>query len=436
MKKVVEFLLLGVLFSLMSCGIKEEKTALGCTEEQYQINVENSLYSLGNNYRTKKVLEKLTNGETVYVAAIGGSVTEGAGPRDSKGNELWKLGYAFKFRDMLKEKYPEATILFDGAGLSGTPSALGVMRYEKDVLQTRGLSPFDPQADDRGLSPLSQLTPDILIIEFSVNDNEECTQTRGFERIIRWAQEANPNALVIALYAHATYQNSQASMIPVADFYKIPQVSIRNALENKNCGVDLKQEGAFFSDYVHPTEAGHIFMAECLMNVLTVTENAEIDEEYPIPSEFKNQNPFKDFHAVYPNTEDSNITLTSGSFSQKDANTQGIKKGGTEFPENWNHTADSGNESWKVELNCKTFIMAYKHQSSMLAKTIPFGSAEVYVDGKLTATYQGDSPNGWNDCVTVKVLDESQAADHVIEIKMAKESENKGFTILCFGYSK
>lgn len=423
MKKVKILLFIGVLFSFMSCGVREEKTVLGCTEDQYEKNIENSLYSIGNNYRTKKIIEKLEKGEEIYVAAIGGSVTEGAGPRDSNGNELWQLGYAFKFRDLLKLKYPKASIVFNGAGLSGTPSALGVMRYEKDIL------------DVRGLSPLAS-SPDILIIEFSVNDGDECTKTRGFERIIRWVLESNPDSLVIALYAHATYQNTQNLMIPVSDFYKIPQVSIRNALENKECGVDLKQNGPFFADYVHPTEAGHQFMAECLMNVLEKSELAEIDPEFPVPENYKNENPFKDFHSVFSNTTDSNIILTKGSFSKKDENTQSIKKGGTEFPENWYHDSNSGNESWKVELDCKSFIMAYKHQGSWLAEKNPFGSAEIYVDGKLFDTYQGDSPNGWNDCVTVCLLDESQTSTHKIEVKMAQESENKGFTILCFGYSK
>lgn len=48
-------------------------------EELYADMVSKSLMYEGNTYRLKKVLEKLRNGEDVYVAALGGSVTEGAG---------------------------------------------------------------------------------------------------------------------------------------------------------------------------------------------------------------------------------------------------------------------------------------------------------------------------------------------------------------------
>ena len=194
------------------------------------------------NGRLDAVIQKMENGEAVTIVAIGGSVTEGAGPLDSDGKELWHLGYAYQFSKKLVEKYPKAKIEFFGAGLSGTSSALGVIRYEKDIINQRGQ------------------TPDIFVIEFSVNDGGECTNTRGFERLIRNVLESNSESAVIPVYAHATYQNTQAEMIPVAEFYNLPQISIRNALENKEAKVDLAQKGPFFADYVHPTKEGHNFM--------------------------------------------------------------------------------------------------------------------------------------------------------------------------------
>ncbi|MCQ2560403.1 MAG: SGNH/GDSL hydrolase family protein, partial [Clostridia bacterium] len=250
-------------------------------KEKYNQNIENAIYSLGNNFRTKKLIEKLMAGEKVFVAAMGGSVTEGAGPLNPDGSEKWTRGYAFQFVEKLKEKYPRAEVVFDGTGLSGTPSALGVIRYEKDVIRELGES------------------PDLLILEFSVNDGGECTGTRGFERIIRNVLEAKEDGLVIPLYAHATYENTQGLMIPVADFYKLPQVSIRNALEKPDCGVDLSKNGEFFADYVHPTEAGHEFMADCLMAFLEKSALAALDEKAEIPAGFYNKNAFENFGVIY-----------------------------------------------------------------------------------------------------------------------------------------
>ena len=90
----------------MSCNTSVDvKTGLGCTKEQYQKNIENSLISTGTQAYmdgvTAGLISKLQNGETVYVAAIGGSVTEGAGAEDDK---VYTKGYAYQFKDMLKVK--------------------------------------------------------------------------------------------------------------------------------------------------------------------------------------------------------------------------------------------------------------------------------------------------------------------------------------------
>ncbi|MCQ2591878.1 MAG: SGNH/GDSL hydrolase family protein [Treponema sp.] len=432
-------------------------------KEKYNQNIENAIYSLGNNFRTKKLIEKLMAGEKVFVAAMGGSVTEGAGPLNPDGSEKWTRGYAFQFVEKLKEKYPRAEVVFDGTGLSGTPSALGVIRYEKDVIRELGES------------------PDLLILEFSVNDGGECTGTRGFERIIRNVLEAKEDGLVIPLYAHATYENTQGLMIPVADFYKLPQVSIRNALEKPDCGVDLSKNGEFFADYVHPTEAGHEFMADCLMAVLEKSALAALDEKARIPAGFYNKNAFENFGVIYANSENflaceggnslvaqnslsaeenssgggreflsaeqtecacGKILVEAGDFCGIDANSQSIKKGGTEFPENWYRCGaeKTGNEPFRLELECKTLIIAYKHQGHWLPEE--FGKAQVFVDGVLTKTFDGNAygPNGeksgWNDCVTELLVDSSDCEKHVIEIKMTEGCEKQGFTILAFGYSK
>jgi len=406
-----------------ACGLdnsQEGMNGLNPESEAYAKNLENSLYSLGNNYRAKKVIEKLENGETVYVAAIGGSVTEGAGPKDASGKELWELGYAYQFRDKLMEKYPSATIKFDGAGVSGTPSAMGVVRYEKDVVDVLGAS------------------PDILIIEFAVNDGGECTSTRGFERMIRWVLEEKEAAVVIPVYAYASYENNQATMIPVADFYKLPQVSIKNAIKASGSDIDTTQGGMYLTDYAHPTKEGHNFMADCIMNVFEKSAAAEADEKIDVPATYKNEKAFEDFHTIYSNTSDANVQITKGNWADVDENTYILKKGGTSFPNNFHHT--KGTDPLSVKINCKSMIVVFKHQSKWLPEE--FGKAEFYVDGKLVKTFDGNTydkdgnKTGWNDHGIEMIIDEDSAADHIIEVKMAEGEENKGFTICAFGYSK
>ncbi|MCR4954483.1 MAG: SGNH/GDSL hydrolase family protein [Treponema sp.] len=364
----------------MSCDNSvEQKTALGCTEEQYQKNIENSLISKGSQAYmegvTTELISKLQKGETVYVAAIGGSVTEGAGADQDK---AYYKGYAYQFKDMLKEKYPKADIKFFGAGLSGTPSLLGVIRYKKDVEERLGH------------------TPNLLILEFSVNDSGNETFARSYEGIIRTVLLENPKTTIISLYADAkSYKNCQGTLDPVAEYYGLPRLSIQNAVENPSSGID---EEKFFFDYVHPETDGHTFMAKCLMNVISLLEEnaaAGGTTVYELPESPKFANSFYNIHPLYSNTSDENVKITAGSFSDKDANSQSLKIGGNEFPNNWHHT--NGSESFKMTLTCKSLIFVYKHQGSWLSEKEPFGKAEVYVDGvKIKAHADGKEEDTFN----------------------------------------
>ncbi len=390
---------------------------LGISDTKYEEIIHKSLVTTGNNALVKKVLAKMRAGEEVIVAAIGGSVTEGAGPSD------FHQGYAYQFKDLFIQKYAAdaAKVKFVPAGIGGTPSAMGVIRYQKDVVAAGGRD------------------PDLLIVEFAVNDWLECTNTRGMEYIVRNALEHG--TAVIMLYAAATYTNQQGQIKPVADFYNLPQVSISDGLAGSGVNQE-KDSKVYYSDYVHPTRYGHTYMAKCLMNLIDEIDSGETSPEYVLPAGYKNENAFKSFAAIYADTKDENVSINAGSFDKKDDAIQGYSHGGKCFPENWSHSGgpstpstSSGTagttDSFKMSLNCKSLIMVYKN-----ANNDSFGKADVYVDGKLQKTYAGHEDGGWNNCMIVMIIDEATAAPHTVEIKMAQGDADKAFTILAFGYAR
>lgn len=414
---------------------------LGITKEEYDDCVEKSLVSTGkeNGRLIKNVLDKLRGGkEQVYVAAIGGSVTEGAGP------EKYTDGYAYQFAERLKVDYAADSekVSFVGAGLGGTPSVLGLIRYENHVIEALGTD------------------PDLLIIEFSVNDWQECSNSRAYERLIRNALEKG--TAVICLYAVATYENQQAAHSPVAQFYGVPEVSIKDGIKDSKINQE-KDSKIFYSDYVHPVKEGHTLMVDCLMNLLKKIddENASGNYKAVIPEGYKNEKPFTSFKSIFASTKDSDVKIDAGGFCKKDDNSQVLMKSATEksFPDNWflstasaqavttttsavdssfdkqnlNH-GDNSSASFKISLECKALILVYKHAGG--GNPVEFGKADIFVDGTKTATYDGDEPGGWNDCKIVMVIDEVEAANHTVEIKMAAGDEAKGFTILGLGYIK
>lgn len=106
-----------------------------------------SLLSLGNPFRMKKVIEKAKQGEDVTLAFIGGSITQGAGAVPiHRECYAWKTCCAFKDRFGVGEN-----VHYLKAGVGGTPSELGMIRFERDVLR-------------------KQEKPDLIVIEFAVND--------------------------------------------------------------------------------------------------------------------------------------------------------------------------------------------------------------------------------------------------------------------------
>lgn len=426
MKKLLKSIVLATsMLALVSCASNVTKDAtetksdkpFGIEEENYESMIAMSLLSKGNNYRLKKVIEKLRAGENVYIACLGGSVTEGAGPKDASGKELWKLGYAYQFNEKIRQVYTTnkgANVFFDGAGLSGTPSPLGLIRYENDVVDQLGGE------------------PDLLVIEFAVNDGGECTNQRAFEQLIRNALSKNQEAAVIALYSAATYGNTQLQMKPVADHYGIPSVSVMDIVKYAIGRSYFTKEG-FYTDIVHPTKEGHEIMADCLMNVLAVADAAPADEPAAIPENYRLAKPLTNFTRI--TGDDENVKIKAGGFYSKDPNTQGLKKKAGGFaPNNWYHKPGNANEPFVMEINCKALVFDYKVQGSWLNEK--FGKADVYVDGVKKATYDGGTPGGWNNNEIRMLIDEAEAGKHVVEVKMAEGSENLGFTIVAMGYSK
>ncbi len=374
-------------------------------DSKYEEIIKKSLVTKGNNHLIKQVLKKLRTGDQVIISAIGGSVTEGAGPA------VYTEGYAYQFKDMFIEKYAadKSKVKFIPAGIGGTPSPMGLIRYEKDVVKAAGQH------------------PDLLIIEFAVNDWLECSKTRAMEKLVRNALENN--TAVIMLYAAATYQNQQGQISLVADFYKLPQVSISNGLAGSGVNQE-KDSKIYYSDFVHPTKNGHTYMARCLINLIDEIDASETDSPFELPAGYRNENPFESFTTIFADTQDKNVSITAGGFTQKDTEIQAYLHGGKCFPENWKNDGSSS-QAFKMELSCKSLIMVYKN-----ANNTSFGKYEVYIDGKLQNTYAGHEEGGWNNCMVVMIIDEASSAKHTVEIKPAAAEEEKAFTILAFGYSK
>lgn len=191
----------------------------------------------GDSRMLRRVIDKAEKGGEVRIAVMGGSITEGA--RAGSVERQWGSVFAQGWREL----FPQAKIVYKNCGIGATGSAIGAFRYERDV---------------------ASFKPDLVAVEFGVNDgagNDATVQMRG---IIRHALRTNSSIMLLEM-AKEKGVTAQESHLIAAREYGVPVVSYRDAVTNGFA------RGAFAwkdiaADNVHPNRRGHALAGE-LMNL-------------------------------------------------------------------------------------------------------------------------------------------------------------------------
>ncbi|WP_320416893.1 SGNH/GDSL hydrolase family protein [Paenibacillus polygoni] len=396
-----------------------DEPAIDFESQAYRNMIDKSLLSKGNNYRLKKAIEKAKRGELVTVAFIGGSITHGAGAVP-----LHLNCYAYRSYDLFKRMFAGedgSSVRLIKAGVGGTPSELGIVRYERDVLR-------DGAAE-----------PDIVVIEFAVNDADDETKGNCYESLVLKALGAENKPAVILLFSvFESDWNLQDRLAPVGWHYELPMVSVKDAVVDQfqwtkeQGNVISKKE--FFYDIYHPTNAGHQIMSDCLGKLFE-----EVDQSSPdIEDDASGKPPligndFVDIKLLDRLNGDRIAVIDEGGFQEADTDLQKAEMddhsfGTPLFPNNWMHTGTSDKHYFKMTLRSKRLILVFKDSGNE-----DFGTASIWVNGKQVRTADPHKVN-WTHCNAILLYNEQKTDEHTIEIRMEDNQENKRFTILGFGY--
>jgi hypothetical protein len=388
--------------------------------DQYNSMISKSLLNLGNNRRLKTAIDKARDGEDVTIAYIGGSITQGAGAKPIH-TECYAYRSYVKFKEMFGRNGGD-NVHFVKAGVGGTPSELGMIRYDRDILRD------------------GKVKPDIVIVEFAVNDAGDETKGVCYESLILNILSAENNPAVVLLFSvFANDWNLQERLSPVGLLYNLPMVSVSDAVVkqfqlNKGEG-NIITKRQFFYDIFHPTNDGHIIMADCLTYLFEqAAKSAYDDEDITLEKEPAIGKAFIGIHLVDKKDNACSAIIEQGSFNETDEELQFVEMdinpyGTPQFPYNWMHTPESGNESFRMKITSHSLLLVYKDSGRM-----DFGKADIYVDGKLVLTVDPREV-GWTHSNAVILYQEESCREHQIEIKMAEDSQDKYFTILGFGYN-
>lgn len=418
MKKRKLFLWITAAFLLAACGKPEEndmsggqtqKPAAGTLtltetpaptstpvpltpEEQLHYDmVERSLISTGNNERMKKVMEKARAGEDVTIAYIGGSITEGY---NAGTTEI----YAKLSCDYFRETYATTGVVnYVNAGLSGTPSLLGLIRSDRDIFAAE---------------------PDIVFIEFAVNDAQDNLNKSAFESLVRKTlmQEQEPAVVLLFSMTESGY-TCQTNMQLIGMNYELPMISVPNALNPElESGRMVWKDWA--DDEAHPNANGQKLYSEFIIRYWNKVDAEELSEPYVLREKMLNL----DYTTMKMLDKNSLNVLDKGSFQEK--------SGHAAFADGWEKPADATeNASFVFEIDCRSLFLVYKE-----ANNATFGTAEVYVDGEKMLTITSNTTDGWNNPVPVRVFRDSECKTRTVEIRMQEGDEDKLFSLLAVGY--
>lgn len=278
----------------VSVDVGETKTG-ALSEEQPLVGQHGSSMQSMNNILRKKLdsykrfIEKVNNGDSVTILYFGGSITAGAGTYPASGIGMDGKKYeeiyyprlhswrelSFKWLRDTYEKY-SGQFTQVNAAIGGTGSHFGVVRLEEDVLK------YDP---------------DLIFIEFAVNDNGYAVLTendphnwqsiyRSLLNIVSRIREANPDiAIFMPLSTYRlgvapsyapwlSYMQKSAELTELFCIaYEIPYVSIYDAYYSDFLGFPIETDKLFQGpdepqNTVHPARYGHEIYAKAVCKVL------------------------------------------------------------------------------------------------------------------------------------------------------------------------
>ncbi|MBK5261196.1 MAG: SGNH/GDSL hydrolase family protein [Peptostreptococcaceae bacterium] len=386
--------------------------------EAYVEMVSKSCISTGNTLRVKKALLHSQRGEDVTIAFIGGSITQGAGAVPNQ-TEC----YAYKFYRWFQQRYcsDPTKCHYIKAGIGGTSSELGLVRYEKDIEQ------------------FGLIQPDIVFVEFAVNDNGDETEGVCHESLIATILKKKWNpAVIMVLSVFANDWNLQDRLIPIGKRYHVPMVSILDAVvpqfHPKNTADCVITKRQYFYDMFHPTNEGHTIMADCLKHLFVSIDRQETtatDINLEISPAIGRE--YIHMHYVDRAVSDKNVLINIGGFSQVDRDLQAVErdKGSKLIPQfinNWMYDKNSEGGDYNIDLNCHALFLIMKDSGNQ-----DFGKVPIFVDGKY---FKIIDPLlvGWTHCNAILVIPYKRIlTHHVVSLHMVDTS--KCFTILGWSWN-
>lgn len=369
-----------------------DQIATGLTLEEVY---ERGIIRVGNTVRMHRVMKRALAGETLRVAFLGGSITAGAAATTAESC------YAYRVYSWWKKNFPLAKIEYVNAGVGATTSKFGVARVKEDVLSLR---------------------PDVVFVEFSVNDSDDEVFRETFEGLIRTIL-LDPKEPAVFMFNNVLYdsgENAERVHNEIGEYYDLPIVSMKASIFEEIRRGGLKNTD-ISADNLHPNDLGHQLVAGVIQHLLEriygmQKEATASKEAYRIPE----------------------VSLTSnryfGSFRRSNRNYKPVSLGFIEDNTVKNGVWDVFRYGWaaksagsRIRFEVEGWLISvqyrkYANHPAPVARAVIDGREEqaVILDANFDET--------WGDCLYLQdVFSMKESGKHTIEIILEKEIPEKEF---------
>ena len=352
------------------------------------------IINTGNLTRMNRVMKKAMAGEAVTIGFIGGSITAGAM------SSTPQTCYAFLVYSWWKDKFPMSAVNYVNAGVGATTSKFGVARVEEDLLQQN---------------------PDIVIVEFSVNDSDNDLFQETFEGLIRkiLLYQTEPALLMFNNVFYHTGVNAQRVHNQIGEFYDIPIVSMKESIYTEiEKGNIIASE--ISPDNLHPNDLGHKIVAGLLINrldqIFDAAKNNIIAGSYSVPEKTVTANRY--FDSIRRSGRNTNPKLKG--FTKDEA----IKENQWDvFKNGWFGGSKGSSICFEVEgsMISVQYCKYAKHPAPIANVVIDHNEeTAIILDANFDET--------WGDCLFLQdIIVNGVAGKHTVEITIIEAVEDKAF---------
>ena len=281
--------------------------------------------------------------------------------------------------------------MYLNAGIGGTTSQFGVARAESDLLKYK---------------------PDFVIVEFSVNDENNDFFLETYEGLIRkiYRKEEKPAVLIVHNVCYDTGYNAQDKHLQVGKYYDIPCVSMKETI------YPLLQSGELTNreitpDDLHPNDKGHSLVAQVITYFLDqvnadLAGEEETEKAFPkplTPNGFENSVRFQNYNAKAECT----------GFEADKREQENIRE---IFRNGWT----AGGKNDKITLSIEGTSIAVQYRKSV-QKPTPVAVAVIDGDEENAITLDGNFEEDWGDCLYLtKAVMGLEHKVHQVEIRIVE----------------